>query len=521
MLSHIFYMLPADKIIMKGGESMIAKNRKYILGAVVLAVLCMTSCAENRQTDAQTDVNAASDTETVQERPEEVAEPEEPESQPVEEPEEKKEIPDAPPEEPAMYTEGFSVIKNYADYGESGSAIKGESIWVEGYTDSYDEERHSLVLINDDGEWAVSVGESGTDSYYELVKEAVGQHVRVFGKYTGYSSELAMPTMAFIPAEYQLEPYRLETVDSSFRLTQLDYAFEKPEFDTERTYGRLTYMEPSSWEPTCTEDTLFYYIFDGIPAIMMGHFEKVKDTGFDELGSEAILMDLAESYVNEGDSIIRKQSFKFHGYPALCFETTWTRDDLPMPMSMFCYMFIVDDEYYFYGSQEPFLVGESVKRILPELLSDVKVEDVSAEKTEEKKAEDKKTEDKKTEDKKAEETKPAAAKTEEKKPTVPTKAEILGKVFTQSITADFVGKENNETFSDSTDLPDTLFTADLLAGYDESTGKVTLHDNSNEMIMTMNLTFSYDGSGNVVYSGPLAIDAAEYIASGTVSGHMK
>ena len=369
------------------------------------------------------------------------------------------------------------------------------------------------------------MGELGTENFYRLVDEAVGQYVRVFGKFTGYNDELSMPGIAFLPREFQYRPYRLESYDNTFRLTQLDYVFREPVYNTERTYGKITYKEPSAWKPELTEDTLYYRAFDNLPAVILAHHEKVKESGFDEINNDdSILSELASSYVQDGGEILSKQSFKLNGYSALRFETTWEDEELPMPICMYCYMFIVDDEYYYFGTQEPYLVGESVKRALEEMLKNIEVSEASSEEPskEDKDKETKEAGDNtKEKDTKAEEAADDKAAADEKKNKVPTKAEIQGKTFTQSITANFVGKENNETYTESEDLPDTIVTAQDLAKYDESTGRVTIHENENGMIMTMVLTFSYDSSGRIVYSGDLAIDDPRFIASGTVSGHMK
>ncbi len=436
-----------------------------------------------------------------------------------------KALPEPPEARQALYTDDFTKAVEYADYGRDGKAMTGDEICIEGYVDSLDEEHHSLILITDQGSWAVSVGELGTENFYRLVDEAVGQYVRVFGKFTGYNDELSMPGIAFIPREFQYRPYRLESYDNTFRLTQLDYVFREPVYNTERTYGKITYKEPSAWNPELTEDTLYYRAFDNLPAVILAHHEKVKESGFDEINNDdSILSELASSYVQDGGEILSKQSFKLNGYSALRFETTWEDEELPMPICMYCYMFIVDDEYYYFGTQEPYLVGESVKRALEEMLKNMEVSEASSEETS-KEDKDKETkeagDDTKEKDSKAEEAADDKAAADEKKNKVPTKAEIQGKTFTQSITANFVGKENNETYTESEDLPDTIVTAQDLAKYDESTGRVTIHENENGMIMTMVLTFSYDSSGRIVYSGDLAIDDPRFIASGTVSGHMK
>lgn len=456
----------------------------------------------------------------------------------------KEALPKPPEAKPALYTDDFTQADEYADYGKDGTAMTGAEICVEGYVESLNKEHHALILITDEGNWAVSVGEQGTENFYRLVDEAVGQYVRVFGKYTGYNDELSMPGIAFIPREFQYRPYRLESYDNTFRLTQLDYVFREPVYNTERTYGKITYKEPSAWNPELTEDTLFYRAFENLPTVMLAHHEKVKESEFDEINDDdSILSELASSYVQDGSEILMKQSYKLNGHSALCFETTWKDEELPMPICMYCYMFIVDDEYYYYGTQEPYLVGESVKRALGEMLEGMEVseetsgeaalkedKDTKAQNTEDTKdtagedtkvKEDTSKDNTKEKDAKAEETQADKAAADDNKKKVPTRAEIQGKTFTQSITANFVGKENNETFTESEDLPDTIVTAQDLAKYDESTGRVTIHENDNGLNITMVLTFSYDSSGRIVYTGDVAMDDPEFLASGTVSGHMK
>jgi hypothetical protein len=528
-------------------------NMRYRLGMVILLSLTLMFTLASCNTAAPEPVPAApasgqtvSGEEVSDNASEAAAQTEEPDdSVSSDDIDEKEALPEPPEAEPALYTDGFTPAKEYADYCKAGKVSVGTEICVEGYVDSFDEEQHTLLLIADEGKWSVSVGKAGTEYFYDLVREAVGQYVRIFGIFTGYSEETSLPGIAFLPREYQNRPYRLESYDNSYRLTQLDYFFEEPYFDTERTYGRITYMEPSSWDPQLTEDTLFYNVFDKIPAVVLAHYETVRDSGFDEIDDNGILSELASSYAKDGSGILKKESYKLKGNAALRFETTWKDEDLPMPMCMYCYMFIIDDEYYFYGTQEPYLVGESVKRSLERMLDNMKIGEASEEsEAEEKKdaktskndKESNKTKDNKeaakegsgegSKTKDSTDTKQKEQKAEvkeetqaqEKKSGVPPKSEIQGKTFTQNLSATFVGKENNETFTDSEALPNIVVTAGDLANYDEASGRVTLHENQNGMIMTMVMTFSYDASGNVVYSGDVAIDDPQFIASGTVNG---
>ena len=336
-----------------------------------------------------------------------------------------------------------------------------------------------------------------------------------------------MPAVAFLPKEYQPFAYRLESVDNSFRLTQLDYRYEKPDFDSENTLGKLTFKESSAWESKDEDGTLLYYFNDDIPTLIMAHREAIADAGFDEIDKDQLLADVAEGYVGETGEILRQTPFKLSGYPALCFENTWTDEDLPVAMSLFCYMFIIDDEYYYFGCGEPFLVGESCKRLLPDMLKDFKVGEEASTKSKDSKADDKSADASKTDTSKADASKTDATKTKEatpakepaKKTGHPTKDDLLGKVFSQTMTATLTGIEDpSQVYSGSETLPDFLFTADMVAAYNESNGTYSYTETQNGETTTMSMTFSYNADGKIAYSGPVSITAAQFTGTGTVTG---
>lgn len=535
------------------------RRRISVLLLSMLIALSAAGCAESGAPDAGRDAavpgNAPSEevAEEIEEEIEETGEPAKEQEEPLEEEAEAAETEEELEEEEAeeeveegkvYYDDEFTRADDYEKYGESGDAGMQDLIWLEGKITDYKLSERYMILSTDEGDWQVSVGSAGTDYYYVMCGELVGKKVRVFGTYTGFSKDLGMPTIAFQPKEYYNYAFRIETVDNSFRLTQLDYRFEDPRLDNDRTYGRLTFKDSSSWDSKMVDDSLMYYTSDDMPAIIMGHVEPVTKA-FDEISEEDYLADLASEYVDSADEIITKEPFEFEGYPALCFENTWTDEDLPMPMSLYCYMFIVDDEYYYFGCGEPYLIGESSKRILPAMLKDFSVGDDSAaesakedkkDKDKDKDNKDKETKDKETKDnkdtakseEKASEEAPAQAPAEpapEPAPEpaapareFPTRDELLGKVFSETGTITVTGKNNEGSFSDTQALPDFLMTADMLVNYNEATGVTSFSMDQNGESYATTMRFTFGADGKISYTGSISVDAPQYTGEGTIYG---
>ena len=424
-----------------------------------------------------------------------------------------------------QFTDDFDEVKDYSAYLEGSTVKSGSRIWIMGKVDEYDKEAKAIKVMTKDGYWIVSVGASGTDDYYKLVEKTVDQYVRIFGVYTGYEADYGMPSMAFQPKDYQKYAFRLESVDNNFRLTQIDYTVSMPEFDTEETFMNIAYKIPSVWTKDDSESGHYYrYPEDTLSSFVMYNYIENAKSGFDEIDADKVLSELADSYADEGDEVLRKQSFKLGGYPALCYEMAFIPDGFPIPLTMFCYMFIVEDQYYFYGVTEPYLIGETSKQLMSKMFADIKYVEGTAAPTSETKPQDSTTEASgKDSAAPADTAKTEAAQTETAKPAHPTKAELEGKVFTMHMKATFTGEKNGETvsFEDEGELPVFLMTSDMIANYSEETGTCSTTYDMEGTPMALTFTFSYNSSGNIVYSAPFTYTSTEFTAIGTVTGHLQ
>ena len=522
------------------------KNRLRNIALIMALVVASTACAGAKEEPAapepeDTAVEEATEAATeapVEEVKEEPAEPELEEPDNVVEP---------------QFTDDFDEVEDYSAYLEDSSVKSGSRIWIQGKVTGYDKEAKAITVKTKDGDWIVSVGASGTDDYYKLVEKTVDQFVRVFGVYTGYEADYGMPSMAFQPKDFQKYAFRLESVDNNFRLTQVDYIVSIPKFDQDESFINITYKMPSVWTKDDSENGHYYrFPEDTLASFVMYNYIENANSGFDEVDPDSILSDLADSYVDEGDEVLRKQSFKLAGNPALCFEMAFTPDGFPIPLTMFCYMFIVENQYYFYGITEPYLVGETSKTLLANLLSDVKYTaegtetaeakadastEASSEASKDEKEASTKTDSKsektdststKTDSASSENTTAAAdntatepAKTEAERPAHPPKSEIEGKIFTQHAKMKLTGEVNGETktFEGEEDFPVILITSDIMANYNESTGVTNCTLEMEGIPVSVTFTFSYDSNGNITYvTAPFSYTTAQYTAEGVMSG---
>ncbi len=524
------------------------KNRlRYLALLMVLAVLT-TACAGAESepattepaeavTEATSEAAVEASVEEVKEEPVEAVEWEEPEN--VVDP---------------QFTDDFDEVTDYSACLEGSSVKSGSRIWIMGKVEEYDKEAKAIKVATKDGPWIVSVGAAGTDDYYKLVEKTVDQYVRIFGVYTGYEADYGMPSMAFQPKDYQKYAFRLESVDNNFRLTQTDYTVPMPEFDTDETFMNISYKIASAWTKDDSESAHYYkYPEDTLSSFIMYNYIENAKMGFDEINADQVLSDLADSYVDDGDEVLRKQSFKLGGYPALCFEMAFTPDGYPIPLTMFCYMFIVEDQYYFYGATEPYLVGETSKQFLSNMFKELKLadDDSTADKTTgandsaaEASTKDSATEEttkdaskdaskdtsSKSDNASAENTTAAAdtsktetAQAEAAKPAYPPKSEIEGKTFTQHMKGTLTGENNGEmlTLDMEDDLPAILITSDIVANYDEATGKSSCVMDIEGVPTPMTFSFSYNSKGTIVYSAPFSYTTPQYTATGVMSGYRK
>ena len=509
------------------------KKRLRFLALIMALVVTSTACAGAKEEPAAPEPEDTA-VEEVSEAPAEASAEEVKEE--VKELEEPENVVDP------LFTDDFDEVTDYSAYLEGSSVKSGSRIWIQGKVEDYDKEAKAITVKTKDGDWLVSVGTAGTDDYYKLVEKTVDQFVRIFGVYTGYEADYGMPSMAFQPKDFQKYAYRLESVDNNFRLTQVDYTVSIPEFDQDETFMNITYKMPSVWTRDSSESGHYYrFPEDTLASFVMYNYIENANSGFDEVAPEDILSDLADSYVADGDEVVRKQSFKLAGNPALCFEMAFLPDGFPIPMTMFCYMFIVENQYYFYGITEPYLVGETSKKLLANLLSDVKytaegsdgtatkadaITDSSKdakETTDASSASSEKTDTASTEKTTAaaDNTATEPAKAEAEKPAHPPKSEIEGKIFTQHAKLKLTGEVNGETktFEDEEDFPVILITSDIVANYDEATGVSTCVIDMEGIPTNFTFTFSYNSKGNIVYvTAPFSYTTAQYTASGVMSG---
>ncbi|MBQ5954720.1 MAG: hypothetical protein IJP84_11180 [Lachnospiraceae bacterium] len=509
------------------------KKRLRFLALIMALVVTSTACAGAKEEPAAPEPEDTA-VEEVSEAPAEASAEEVKEE--VKELEEPENVVDP------LFTDDFDEVTDYSAYLEGSSVKSGSRIWIQGKVEDYDKEAKAITVKTKDGDWLVSVGTAGTDDYYKLVEKTVDQFVRIFGVYTGYEADYGMPSMAFQPKDFQKYAYRLESVDNNFRLTQVDYTVSIPEFDQDETFMNITYKMPSVWTRDSSESGHYYrFPEDTLASFVMYNYIENANSGFDEVAPEDILSDLADSYVADGDEVVRKQSFKLAGNPALCFEMAFLPDGFPIPMTMFCYMFIVENQYYFYGITEPYLVGETSKKLLADLLSDVKytaegsdgtatkadaITDSSKdakETTDASSASSEKTDTASTEKTTAaaDNTATEPAKAEAEKPAHPPKSEIEGKIFTQHAKLKLTGEVNGETktFEDEEDFPVILITSDIVANYDEATGVSTCVIDMEGIPTNFTFTFSYNSKGNIVYvTAPFSYTTAQYTASGVMSG---
>ena len=475
--------------------------KKKLLMLLMMFVLAVSMCACSAKEE---DVEEKTEVEEVKEKDKDKEKKKKEEPTPTPEPTEEP----TPTPEPIEvvdpeYTDEFTKVEKYEDYASKSATPSETMVWVEGVIDSYDDAGNNLILKSEDGDWAIALGSAGTNAFYDRAKDSVGKNVRVFGKYTGYSDDHQIPVVSFLPKEFSNHAYRMETLDNSFRLTQIDYLLDKYKLATEREYGTISFKIPIELREVETDDTLFYYFGDDVVGFLMLHNEAKQEAEFEGMDDDKILLEYANEYM-KNTKVLEKEPTKIKGYPALRLVTTFENDDLNMPMALYSYIIMVDDTYYYFGMTEPYLPGETGKELITDMVGTIKKLD-SAEAATEKKEESKKEEDSKKED---ETKKESETKTEEEKTVktgIPPLADLAG-LYDVTMT---ITKPDGTTESET--LKDSYFGMNELSAYNATNGSMNL-DLGGGLIASM--TFSYNSKGKVVFSGILT----DGTNSGTISG---
>lgn len=375
----------------------------------------------------------------------------------------------------AQFADKFEKVSDYAKFSDGDDTLLEEPIWIEGVAKSYNDNSKTIIIKTAEGDWAAYCGDRGNEHFYDMVQEMVGKQVRVFGKYTGQSESLGMPQVTFIDKNIYDLPCRLEDNNNSFRLSYGDYVYEKPEYDEQNTYGIATFDVSSKFRKEETKDNLFYYYNSDIPAFMMIHTDDLTDPAFDSSSEEDLLTTFGEQYLKTSNNRILKKMIEINGRKGLLCESTFTDADCPCPMSLYCFMTIIDRHFYYFGSTQPYLSSETFKEILLDTVYSLRTDStVQGE----------------------------AISTGNK--AHPSTSELDG-LYTMTI--EITGASGKTSKDTGENL---YFGPELFEGYNEETGVSTLKwDN-----FVMMLIFDYDEKGNIICNGTISADNAV----GTITG---
>ncbi len=406
----------------------------------------------------------------------------------------------------AMYTDGFEKAADYAKYtAGTDESLNGRAIWIEGVATKYDTNTNSIIVKTNEGNWAVFCGDGGTDNYKSLVQESVGKNIRVFGKYCGINTTLQLPRIDFIQSDIYERAYRLETADNDFRISYPDYVIDVPALDSENTYGNLTYKDSSQMIKNADDDTLFYYFTEKIPVFMLIHEQELTNSIYDGKSDEEILNNFESYYNMNSKYVVRKERTKIGDTEGIICESSFKDDDMPSSMCLYCYMTIIDRHYYYFGFTQPYLASETVKRLIPQMLADVRYDNGSAPTpAEDIDATEESAPAEASEDVEApadvetpaepedttEAEAPAAADTEKKFPTL---EEAKGRY---TMTVEMVQDKGGNKKQTGENI---YWGENELANYNEETGVCTL--TQDDFIAV--ITFGYDQNGNVVCHGTI------------------
>lgn len=514
------------------------KKRLVLILIAALMVLSLTSCLDK---DKMAEAFEEGKRSAYEEDEEESAAKEEASEEKTEEKTEAKEETKEDDLSDVRYAEDFKPA-SYKEYGseDADTGLEGNPIYVKGEITDYEEDQNVLVLEADDGEWIVDCGSDMSDEIKKELKGYKGEKMRVFGTFKGYSKAWSKPVITILK-DVPKYACRIEDMDGKKRITYLDTQWEPKEADKDYTLGSLGFKGVSSWEMEATDEDATFVPLPGYTGmIAISRFELPDEySGWKDDEAEDVLDKIAEEYM-EGAEIYEQKKTKAGGLNAIRYITTIADDDYPSEMIM--YVILARDGYYCIMFGEPYLLGTALSDYEEEFMDSLKAgepesaadkEDKKAEKEtsktdketekeskdkdkkeEESKDKDKKEEESKDKDKKEEESKDKEEKTEAKKSGKPTRSEISGKTFYATLDVTVTDGVDVDNMKESNDL---MFDSSELAGYDESSGTMTINEDG----LSFLLSFSYNSKGKIVFSGPAAFMDPDVSGYGTMSGYEK
>nr|MCR5410185.1 hypothetical protein [Lachnospiraceae bacterium] len=201
---------------------------------------------------------------------------------------------------------------------------------------------------------------------------------------------------------------------------------------------------------------------------------------------------------------------KAGGLNAIRYITTIADDDYPSEMIM--YVILARDGYYCIMFGEPYLLGTAMSDYEEEFMGSLT--SGGTEKTTDKDDKKEERETQESDKDKEKESKQTEEKTETKKSGKPTRSEISGKTFYATLDVTVTDGVDVDNMKESNDL---MFDSSELAGYDESSGTMTVNEDGVSFL----LSFSYNSKGKIVFSGPAAFIDPDVSGYGTMSGYEK
>ena len=409
------------------------------------------------------------------------------------------------------YAEDFKQAF-YKEYGseDADSSLEGNPIYVRGEITDYGEDQNALVLEADDGEWIVDCGSDMSDEIKKELKGYKGEKVRVFGTFKGYSKAWSKPVITILK-DVPKYACRMEDMDGKDRITYLDTKWEPKESDKDYTVGSLGFKGVSSWEMEYTDEDATFVPLPGYTGmIAISRFELPDEySGWKDDEAEDVLDKIAEEYM-EGAEIHEQKKTKAAGLNAIRYITTITDDDYPSEMVM--YVILGKDAYYCLMFGEPYLLGTALSDYEEEFMDSLKAGEPENSQDKDDKKEEKETQE--SDKDKEKESKQTEEKTETKKSGKPTRSEISGKTFYATLDVTVTDGVDVDNMKESYDL---MFDSSDLAGYDESSGTMTINEDG----LSFLLSFSYNSKGKIVFSGPAAFMDPDVSGYGTMSGYEK
>ncbi len=483
------------------------KKRLVLILIAALMVISLTSCLDKDKMEEAFEEGRRSayedDDDSV--KKEEVSEEETEEETEAKEEVKEDDLSDV------RYAEDFKQA-SYKEYGskDADSSLEGNPIYVKGEITDYEEDQNALVLEADDGEWIVDFGSDMSDEIKKELKGYKGEKVRVFGTFKGYSKAWSKPVITIIK-DVPKYACRMEDLDGKDRITYLDTQWEMKEADKDYTVGSLSFKGISSWEMEYSdEETTFVPLAGYTGMITISRMELPEAyAGWKDDEAEDVLDNIAEQYM-EGAEIHEQKKTNAGGLNAIRYITTIPDDDYPSEMVM--YVILGKDTYYCLMFGEPYLLGTAMSDYEEEFMGSLTSGEPENSQDKEDKKEEKETQE--SDKDKEKESKQTEEKTETKKSGKPTRSEISGKTFYATLDVTVTDGVDVDNMKESNDL---MFDSSELAGYDESSGTMTINEDGVSFL----LSFSYNSKGKIVFSGPAAFVDPDVSGYGTMSGYEK